>query len=263
MHHVLRGPIITVPVIVAPMSRFHLATKHRDHPLHRAYPCDACKVRGISACASLDADERVHLTSIMQTVIIAPQRLIFVETEPARNVFNLTEGVVKIYKMMADGRRQVTGFLFPGDFLGLVHNESYAYSAETVTQAKLCQFPRDRLEALLDELPHLEQRLLGMASHELAAAQDQMILLGRKSARERLASFLLMLSKAAERRGQDENPVLVPMPRSDIADYLGLTTETISRTLTQFNAQGLIHLMSDKQIYLVDPTALYKVAAGT
>lgn len=198
----------------------------------------------------------------MQTVAIAPHRLIFVETDPAKNVFNLTDGVVKIYKMMVDGRRQVTGFLFPGDFLGLVQNESYAYTAETVTEAKLCQFPRSKLEALLDELPNLEQRLLGMTSHELAAAQDQMILLGRKSARERVASFLLMLSKAAERQGDRDNPIHIPMPRTDVADYLGLTTETISRTLTQFNVQGLIHLMNDKQVYLVDPSALFKVAAG-
>ncbi len=203
-----------------------------------------------------------RLTSIMQAVAIPPHRLIFVETDPARNVFNLTEGVVKIYKMMVDGRRQITGFLFPGDFLGLVHNESYAYTAETVTETKLCQFPRGQLEALLDELPSLEQRLLGMASHELAAAQDQMILLGRKSARERVASFLLMLSKAAERQGQQSNPILIPMPRTDIADYLGLTTETVSRTLTQFNGEHLIHLMNDKHVQLVDPTALFKVAAG-
>jgi CRP/FNR family transcriptional regulator len=244
------------------MSRFNLATKNQEHSTHRVYPCDTCKVRDISACASLNASERRRLTSIMQTVAIAPQRLIFVETDPAKNVFNLTDGVVKIYKMMVDGRRQITGFLFPGDFLGLVHNESYAYTAETVTETKLCQFPRGKLEALLDELPNLEQRLLGMASHELAAAQDQMILLGRKSARERVASFLLMLSKAAERQGRQDNPIFIPMPRTDVADYLGLTTETISRTLTQFNGESLVHLMNDKQVHLIDPMALYKVAAG-
>lgn len=245
------------------MSRFDVVTKNQQHSPHRVHPCDTCKVRDISACASLSADEQRRFTSIMQTVTIPPRRLIFVETEPAKNVFNLTQGVVKIYKMLADGRRQVTGFLFPGDFLGLVHNESYAYSAETVIETKLCQFPRSKLEALLDELPNLEQRLLGMASHELAVAQDQMILLGRKSARERVASFLLMLSKATERQGKSGSLILIPMPRVDIADYLGLTIETVSRTMTQFNLQRLIHLMNDKQVHLVDPAALYKVAAGT
>jgi len=199
----------------------------------------------------------------MTTVAIPSHRLIFVETEPAENLFNVTEGTVKIYKMMADGRRQVTGFLFPGDFLGLVRSESYAYSAETVTDATLCRFPRSRLEALLEELPNLEQRLLGMASDELAAAQDQMLLLGRKSARERVASFLLMLSKVAGRQGHSGSPVAIPMSRADIADYLGLTIETVSRTLTQFSLRRLIHLLDDRQVQLVDPAALYEVAVGT
>ena len=198
----------------------------------------------------------------MKTVTIKSHRLMFVETEPAKSLFNVTEGVVKIYKMMADGRRQVTGFLFPGDFLGLVHNESYAYSAETVTETTLCQFPRSRLEALLDELPNLELRLFGMASHELAAAQDQMLLLGRKSASERVASFLLMLSKVTERQGHLGNLIVIPMTRTDIADYLGLTIETVSRTLTKFNSRHLIHLMDDKQVQLVDPAALYKMSVG-
>jgi len=198
----------------------------------------------------------------MQTVVIPPHRLVFVETEPARCVFNLTEGVVKIYKMLPDGRRQVTGFIFPGDFLGLVQSPFYAYTAETVTEAKLCQFPRKRLEALLDKLPDLGDRLLGMASHELAIAQEQMILLGRKSARERVASFFLMLSKAAQRRGEQGNPISIPMQRGDIADYLGLTPETVSRTISRFNAQRLIQIKDDEQVSIVDPVALYKVAAG-
>jgi CRP/FNR family transcriptional regulator, anaerobic regulatory protein len=199
----------------------------------------------------------------MQTIVTRPHRLIFVETEPAKHVFNLTEGVVKVYKMLADGRRQVTGFLFPGDFLGLVHNELYSYTAETVTQTTLCQFPRSKLEMLLNELPNLEQRLLEMASHELAAAQDQMILLGRKLARERVASFLLILSKTAQRRGQSGNPISIPMPRADIADYLGLTTETVSRTMTKLNSQRLIHIVDDQNVQIVEPTVLYKIAVGT
>jgi CRP/FNR family transcriptional regulator len=244
------------------MSRFSVVTKDQQHPPHRVYPCVTCAVRDVSACGSLNAEEQRRLASIMRTVAIASRRMIFVETAPAKNIFNVTDGVVKIYKTMPDGRRQVTGFLFPGDFLGLVHNESYAYSAETVTETKVCQFARSQLEALLAELPNLEQRLLGMASHELAAAQDHMVLLGRKSATERVASFLLMLSKAAARQGHSGNPVTVPMARADVADYLGLTVETVSRTLARLNLQHLVHLMGDKKVHLVDPAALYKIAVG-
>jgi CRP/FNR family transcriptional regulator len=237
--------------------------KSRLHPPHRVDPCGACKVRDISACALLDSGERDRLTSIMQTTMLPAHRLIFTEGEPARHVFTVTDGVVKIYKLLADGRRQITGFLFPGDFLGLIHSESYAYTAETVTEVRLCQFPRARLESLFDELPNLELQLLDMASHELVAAQDQMVLLGRKSARERVASFLLMLSMAARRQGNPGNPVFIPIPRADIADYLGLTVETVSRIMTRFGLQRLIQVIDDRHVHLVDPATLCRIAIGT
>lgn len=185
--------------------------------------------------------------------------MIFEETAPASCVFNVKEGAVKAYKLLPDGRRQITGFLFPGDFLGLVHNDEYVYSAEALIATELCRFPRRKFEALLDELPKLAQRLLVMASHELSAAQDRMMLLGRKTARERVVSFLLMLSHAAERRGQQNNPVVLPMPRGDIADYLGLTIETVSRTITQLKLDKVIKLISDDRVELLQRTELYEI----
>ena len=95
-----------------------------------------------------------------------------------------------------------------------------------------------------------------MASHELAAAQDQMILLGRKSARERVVSFLIMLSNAAVRHGKPDNPVGVPMTRNDMGDYLGLSLETVSRALTQLKTQGLIQLLDERRVRLVKPEAM-------
>jgi CRP/FNR family transcriptional regulator len=198
----------------------------------------------------------------MRTVEVEPRHAIFNESDPAEYVYNLTGGTVKIYKLLGDGRRQITGFLFAGDFLGLTHNESYAYSAEALAPTTLCRFPRRKLEALLDEMPNLEQRLLAMASHELAAAQDQMVLLGRKSARERVVSFLLMLSNSAARHGRPGGPVFLPMSRSDIADYLGLTIETVSRTLTRLRKQGLIELLDEKQVRLSKRHELREIAEG-
>lgn len=244
------------------MSRFTVATQSNSHSFHLADPCDTCRARDFSACAPLDAEEQSRLTAITRTVQATPHRAIFEEGDPADNVYTLTAGAVKIYKSLPDGRRQITGFLFPGDFLGLTHNESHAYSAEALTLTRLCRFPRRRLEALLDEIPRLEQQLLRMASHELAAAQAQIMLLGRKSARERLVSFLLMLSNGAVRRGQRGDPVSLPMNRSDIGDYLGLTIETVSRTLTKLKTTGLIELLDDKQIHLAKPEALREIAEG-
>ena len=244
------------------MSRFSLAARAGAHPVHLVSPCDTCKAREFSACAPLTAEEQKRLAAIMRTVDVEPHYTIFNEDDPAEFVYNVTAGTVKVYKLLGDGRRQITGFLFAGDFLGLTHNESYAYSAEALAPTTLCRFPRRKLEVLLDEMPNLEQRLLAMASHELAAAQDQMVLLGRKSARERVVSFILMLSNSAARHGRPSDPVFLPMSRSDIADYLGLTVETVSRTLTRLRKQGLIELLDEKQVRLSKQYELREIAEG-
>lgn len=230
---------------------------HRD-----ASVCLTCGARAFSVCNVIDDADLDRLSAASMTVSVQPGHTFIQEGDPAEHFFNVTAGTAKLYKLLPDGRRQITGFLFPGDFLGLTHNALYAYSAEAMTATRLCRFPRKKLEALLDELPKLEQRLLGMASHELAAAQDQMVLLGRKSARERVVSFLLMLSGGAVRRGQPDNPVAVPMTRNDIADFLGLTVETVSRTMTQLKTQHLIELMDEKQVRLSRIEALREIAGG-
>jgi CRP/FNR family transcriptional regulator, anaerobic regulatory protein len=244
------------------VSKFSLAARSGAHPLDLASPCDTCQAREYSACAPLTAQEQKPLAAIMRKLKIEPHCPIFDEADPAEYVYTITVGAVKVYKLLGDGRRQITGFLFAGDFLGLVHNEAYAYSAEALVQTRLCRFPRRRLEALLVEIPHLEQRLLAMASHELAAAQDQMVLLGRKSARERVVSFIVMLSESATRHGRQGDPVSLPMSRCDIGDYLGLTTETVSRTFTSLKKQGLIELLDDKQVRLSRMSALREIAEG-
>ncbi len=244
------------------MSRFSVTKPPARCASELVSPCNTCEVRDFAACAPLNPDEQRRLASIMTSVEIAPHQPIFDEADPAEHVYNVTGGAVKIYKLLPDGRRQITGFLLPGDFLGLTHKEAYAYSAEALGPTRLCRFPRRKLENLLDEIPKLEQRLLGMASHELAAAQDQMMLLGRKSAKERVVSFLLMMSNGAVRRGKPADPVTLPMNRSDIADYLGLTIETVSRTFTQLRTQKLIELLDEKQVRLLKPEALREIATG-
>lgn len=244
------------------MARFNVTALAQPAGAQKANPCSACSVRQMTVCAVLDDDDQRRLASIMTQQQLAEGRTIFNEADPAEYVFNVTSGAVKVYKLLPDGRRQITGFLFPGDFLGLTHNEVYAYTAEALAPVTICRFSRRRLEALLDEFPTLERRLLGMASHELAAAQDQMLLLGRKTARERLISFLLNLSRAQERHGRPDNPVDLPMGRADIADYLGLTIETVSRTVTQLKKGGLIQLMDGGAVRLVKSEALQSEAEG-
>jgi CRP/FNR family transcriptional regulator len=159
----------------------------------RYSPCAACQVRDRTVCAVLGPHQLERLNSIVTEVWLEPGQVLFYQDDPADSVFNVTRGHIRLLKLLGDGRRQVTGFLYPGDFLGLAYGTQYAYTAEAIDRVTLCRFPKERLEALFDELPELEKRLLQIAGNELIAAQDQMVLLGRKSALEKVASFLLNL----------------------------------------------------------------------
>jgi len=225
-------------------------------------PCAACAARQLAFCNVLDGDDLGRLLQILTESTATSGHAIFYEGDEAEHVYNVTEGVVRVSKMLPDGRRQITGFLFPGDFLGLSHGDAYAYTAEAIGPARLCRFKRDKLLNLFDELPTLEKRLLGMAADELAAAQDQILLLGRKTARERVVSFFQLLAKQARKRGEMGGTIHLPMSRADIADYLGLTIETVSRTITKLAKDGVIELPSSNKVVLADLDALEAIEMG-
>lgn len=224
--------------------------------------CGTCRIRDRALCSALDKDEIGRLEAIVRKVHLDPGQTLFYEGDPANYVYNVTAGALKLYKLLADGRRQITGFLFAADFVGLANTEGYSYGAEAVSAVDLCRFPWLGLNVLFDEFPKLERRLLGIADDELAAAQEQMVLLGRKSAPERVASFLLRLSERAKRHGRPESPVAIPMNRADIADFLGLTTETVSRTFSRFKRQGYIAASDSHRVALLRRDALRDLAEG-
>lgn len=225
-----------------------------------ASPCDDCTIRDLAICGALRADEVRRLTAILSSVELAAGEPIVNEGDPADFVYTLTAGTIRLYKLLADGRRSVTGFLFPGDFLGVSHQDTYGFSAEAITPATLCQFPRTKLEALLQEIPTLEHRLFARASEEMTLMQEQIVLLGRKTAAERVASFFRGLAARQVKRYLPANPVSVPMTRTDIADYLGLTTETVSRTITQLKNRKLISIEPGSRIRIEDEDLLDELA---
>lgn len=222
--------------------------------------CEQCRIRGLAVCRALEPQALDELAALATRLELPAKKLLFDEGEPARSLFTLVEGVVKLYKALPDGRRQITGFLLPGDFLGLAHFTSYAYSAEAVTEVGLCRFPREGFLRLLERHPALERELLSRASSELAAAQEQMLLLGRKSAKERVASFLLSFARRQAMVGREL--VALPMSRNDIADYLGLTIETVSRSIRAVEEEGLIRLVDRHHYRVVDPDRLRRAAAA-
>ncbi|WP_268995456.1 helix-turn-helix domain-containing protein [Microvirga roseola] len=186
---------------------------------------------------------------------------LFTQEEPAGSVFNIGEGVVRLYKLLPDGRRQIVGFALAGDFLGLALLDRYGVSADTVTDAKVCRFDRRVFTGYMDGRPHLLRRLHELTSHELSLAQEQMVVLGRRSAEERLAVFLMSLLKRFTRLGQGSITLPLPMSRQDIADFLGLTIETVSRTFTKLAKNRTIIVVPDG-VRLVDRARLEALAAG-
>ena len=173
----------------------------------------------------------------------------------------MSSGAAKLYKLLPAGRRQITGFVRSGGFFGMVAGENYALSAEALSPLSVCRFPRKKLFDLLSDFPAMERRLLQAASNELVAAQDQMLLLGRKTARERVASFLN--SEAARTSSTQGHKWALLMTRGDMADYLGLTIETVSRTMTALRKCGVIAITSASDVSIEDAAALNLIADGS
>ena len=224
--------------------------------LHGAEPCASCDARPHSVCSAIDSRDLQRLASVAVVSKAKGGRTFITEGDPADSFFNVTAGTCRVFKSLPDGRRQITGFAGTGHFLGLAVSASYAFSAEAIEDVQYCSFSRGRLGVLLDDFPALEKRLLEVASKELVAAQEQMLLLGRKTARERLASFLLARSMENAPCGFPLQRLRLPMGRSDIADYLGLTIETVSRTLTRLKADRLIDVPNTSEIIIRDGRGL-------
>jgi CRP/FNR family transcriptional regulator len=224
--------------------------------------CLDCSIRHLAFCAALDEDQIVEIERIAGHKSVQPGQCFAMEGDRGDIAYNVISGMVKLYKSLPDGRTQITGFLLPGDFLGLPSREEYTYSAEAVVPTSLCRFPRAPLVALFAKIPDLEKRFLDIVKDELTAAQDHMLLLGRKSASERIACFLLGFSKRAHRLGWPVDPLLLPMHRIDIADYLGLTVETVSRTLSTLKKQGVVDIPRSEQIILANRDRLEELCLG-
>jgi CRP-like cAMP-binding protein len=178
---------------------------------------------------------------------------IFGENEPADYLYKVISGSVRTYKILSDGRRQVGGFYLPGDIFGLEFADEHTLSAEAIGDAKVLVVKRSALNALASRDVSVAQQLFALTGRELRRVQDRILLL-IKSAQERVASFLLEM---AERLSG--NTIELPMSRQDIADYLGLTIETVSRTLTLLESTAAIEVASARHIVLHNRSALSRL----
>lgn len=225
-----------------------------------AQSCAQCNVRLISVCAVLSPSELDAMEAMSHGRRFAAGTVLVSQGEQAESVFTVTEGVVRLYRLLADGRRQLLGFALPGDFLGLSLFDMYSFSADAVTNTAVCCFPRKSFVAFAEQRPHLLRRLHEFASHELSLAQDQMVLLGRRSAEERVGTFLISMRDRLRRLGHASPSLPIPMSRQDIADYLGLTIETVSRTFTKL-AKAKSIVVTPNGVRLLREQELERLAA--
>jgi len=191
---------------------------------------------------------------------IARDETIFRQGESADCVYKVVSGVVRLCRHMSGGRRHIAQFSFPGDFVGIMDFETHSFTAEALTDVVLIRYPQRQLAALGDERPSVRRRFLTLLSQRLCDMENHLTVLGRQTAKERVVSFLLSL---AERIGIDEDDLVdAPMSRQDMADYLGLTNETVSRVVTELKRTGLIETPNHRQFILKDTEALQALADG-
>ncbi len=220
------------------------------------HPCGECPIRHRAVCARCDDEEQARLDKVKfyrsfeagQTVIWAGDQMEFVGS--------VVSGIATLTQTMEDGRRQMVGLLLPSDFVGRPGRSTAAYDVVAVTDMVMCCFRKKPFEKLMNETPHVAQRLLEMTLDELDAAREWMLVLGRKTAREKIASLLAVIARRdaalylREATGAIEFDL--PLTREAMADYLGLTLETVSRQISGLRKDGVISLKGKRHVIVPD-----------
>ena len=192
--------------------------------------------------------------------LLAPYDALFREGDETTAFYEVLSGAVRAYKIFPDGRRQIVAFAFPGDIVGFCQGDTYRFDCDALTTTRVRVIHKQSLLRAMRERPELAEKLLEVARGEVETLQDLSLLLCRKTAIERIASFLLTMARKAP------DPVAqrlaLPMCRAEIADYLGLTIETVSRVLGRFKASGLIRLESVSDLSILRPDRLALLADG-
>jgi CRP/FNR family transcriptional regulator len=224
--------------------------------------CDLCVVRNRAICAGLDDRELVALNAIGRRRNLAAGESLIWEGEDSVLVANVIEGALKLSTGTEDGREQIVGVVYPSDFIGRPFGTTNGYGVTALTDALVCVFSRRDFDAYAREHPALEHKLLDRTLGELDRTRRWMLLLGRKSAGEKLASFLLELNERLVEPGckvdfnRSGRVLNLPFSRQQIADVLGLTIETVSRQFTRLKTDGIVDLPSRREFVILDHAAL-------
>jgi CRP-like cAMP-binding protein len=222
--------------------------KMLDHPV-----CESCifKHQGCSnTCQSREANVR----------LVCENETLFYEGDTAKGFYTINAGVIKISKYLADGRRFIIGFFYPGDIVGLTTGNHYTYTAEAVTDAGVSRISSKKLKQLIHENHEIANRVVDELGKKFDNLHEHMMLLARKTPREKIATFLL--KQAAGMKTLDKRMVELQMSRSEIADHLGLTIETVCRVLTKMKSDHAINVDQVKTIHFLNFDYLCTLADG-
>lgn len=222
--------------------------------------CSGCLVRHLAVCDALSAVQTDALDAMAGDVRLEAGQMLAREGDARRYVFTVTSGALRRIRVLPDGRRLVAGFLMPGDFIGFSGASHYRHSIEAISDSVLCSIAQTDMRELCERHPGLEHELLERACIELDATRNNLMALARMTPLERLAGFLLDMAARRQRQGVGGNQLVLPMTRTDIADYLGLTVETVSRSFTKLRQDGMIAASDPHRIELLDSARLLALA---
>ncbi|MFQ6546342.1 transcriptional regulator FnrL [Aestuariibius sp. 2305UL40-4] len=224
--------------------------------------CADCPIRHNAVCAQCESDELEVLERIKSYTTAESGETLFRATDRMTHFCSVVEGAATMSRTLPDGRRQMVGLLLPGDFIGRPGRTDYPFDIEAISRVTLCRFERARFERLIADTPRVSARLLQMTLDELDAARDWAVVLGRLTAREKVASFLVSLARRmAHLNGGGARPgakviIDLPLSRDEMADHLGLTIETTSRQISALKRDGLIVTDGARRIEIPDFDAL-------
>lgn len=223
--------------------------------------CRSCEARHNGMCGVLDSAELVALSRHTRLARHSAGEELAADGMPVESYANVMRGVVKLTKVLEDGRQQIVGLQFAPDFLGRLFTPDSAVTAEAASDVDLCRVSKSGLERLIAANPKLERRLMEQTLRELDEAREWMVTLGRKTAAEKVASFLYLIATHLDPSADSEQKgrtFILPLTRGDVADFLGLTIETVSRQLSRLRAEKVIAISAVTQVDVPDLERLRK-----
>lgn len=226
--------------------------------------CVGCEVRERGVCATLDVGQIADMEAAVSVKRLSEGQLLMLEGDPSDHVANVTRGRLKVYKSLPDGRTQLLRVLRPGDFIGAPFRDRTACTVAAITECELCILPRKALARLFERHREIEHAVMRQLEDELAEAQSRILTLGRKTAMERVAGFLVDEQDHARTCGEQPDLLTLPLGRAEIGDLLGLTIETVSRCMTRLKKAGIIALEGGKseRVSVLDDGRLQELASA-